>query len=158
MLYKDNSSIYFLIEAGSHTMFNRFLGFLTSDLNFLYLDTTANKDVSAYHLNHKRVTTHNIIDGIRGNGRNLDHIILFIPLIYSSTYIQEVKEILDNENTPYSIVTSIHNQIDIVDKLEFDSVYVVESNQIMKKSEVITYDNFTLQYNRISTINAIINS
>lgn len=156
MLNKDKSSIYFL-EGDSYGIMDRLIGFLSEDVNFLFLDTTNTKEVNKRTVNHKYIENDTDIVGvIDGNKRNLDHIILYIPYVYKVHYIPKVKELLDNMSVPYSIITDGFNRDN--SPRSFDNIYIVKKKEIIKNDEVITYDSFTTQYIRLARINDIINN
>jgi hypothetical protein len=159
MIKNSNRTLFLVTNSRANQYILKYIDFLSIDINFLYLDFSQTKDISTSKINHQAVNLKNISETIRGNLRNVDHIIVNIPLGHLKIFLGDVASILESISVKYSIITNRIN-VDITDYIPFDDCYLVNENDITDviSEEKLYFENFKKEYIRTATINDILNN
>jgi len=157
MITNSNRTLFLKSNFINSQYITKYIDFLSIDVNFLYLDFSNNKDVLTSKVNHQRVNITNISDIILGNLRNVDHIIIDIPLGYNHIFLDTLANILHTITVKYSVITHSINS-NITKFVKFDECYLLNENSltnIVSENELY-FENFKKEYIRIATINDIL--
>lgn len=159
MISNYNRTLYLVSTIRANQYIMKYIDFLSIDINFLFLDFSSSKDISTYKINHKKVNLDTISETLKGNLKNVDHIVVYLPLGHMNIFLGDVASILETITVKYSVITNSINT-NITNYTAFEQCFFVDENSITDVSNDDTsyFENFKKEYIRFATINDILNN